>query len=47
MTSDVLVVDVSRDWAIACEVQQRFMQHLGPTIDTLSYEIPILPIILT
>jgi phosphoserine phosphatase RsbU/P len=37
MTSDAVVVDVSRDWAIACDVQERFMQHAGPTIDTLSY----------
>lgn len=26
--SDALVVDVSRDWAVACGVQQRFMQGL-------------------
>jgi len=26
MTSEALVVDVSRDWMIACDVQQRFMQ---------------------
>ena len=25
------------DWMTACEVQQRFMQHSGPMIDTLSY----------
>src|SRR2546425_4654677 len=37
MTSDALVVDVSRDWAIACDVQQRFMQGLDPAIDTLDY----------
>jgi phosphoserine phosphatase RsbU/P len=37
MTSDALVVDVSQDWAIACDVQQRFMHHSGPTIDTLSH----------
>jgi hypothetical protein len=29
MTSDAVVVDVSRDWAIACDVQRRFMQGLG------------------
>jgi phosphoserine phosphatase RsbU/P len=37
MASDALVVDVSQDWAIACDVQQRFMQHSGPRIDTASY----------
>lgn len=37
MTSDALVVDVSRDWAIACDVQQRFMQGVDPAIDTLDY----------
>lgn len=37
MASDVLVVDVSRDWAIACDVQQRFMQGMGAGIDTLDY----------
>lgn len=37
MTSDALVVDVSRDWATACDVQQRFMQGLDPAIDTLDY----------
>jgi hypothetical protein len=26
MTRDALVVDVSQDWAVACDVQQRFMQ---------------------
>jgi sigma-B regulation protein RsbU (phosphoserine phosphatase) len=37
MTSDALVVDVSQDWAIACDVQQRFMQGLDSAIDTLDY----------
>ena len=37
MTSDAVVVDVSSDWETACHVQERFMQHVGPTIDTLSY----------
>ena len=37
MTSNALVVDVSRDWSIACDVQQRFMQGLDPAIDTLDY----------
>jgi phosphoserine phosphatase RsbU/P len=29
MTADDEVVDVSRDWALACNVQQRFMQGRG------------------
>src|SRR5216683_674698 len=37
MTSDTLVVDVSRDWAIACDVQQRFMQSLNPAVGALDY----------
>ncbi len=37
MTSDALVVDVSRDWAIARDVQQRFMQRLDPAIGPLDY----------
>jgi phosphoserine phosphatase RsbU/P len=37
MTSDAYVVDVTQDWAIACDVQQRFTQNPGPTIDTFSY----------
>jgi phosphoserine phosphatase RsbU/P len=37
MTSDTLVMDVSRDWMIASGVQQRFMRGLDPLIDTLDY----------
>jgi sigma-B regulation protein RsbU (phosphoserine phosphatase) len=37
MTTDPVVMDVSQDWAIACDVQQRFMQHPGATIEALSY----------
>jgi sigma-B regulation protein RsbU (phosphoserine phosphatase) len=37
MASDTVVLDVSRDWATACDVQERFMQHSGPRVDTLSY----------
>ncbi len=37
MASDTLVVDVSRDWVTAYEVQQRFMQGLDPAIDALEY----------
>jgi sigma-B regulation protein RsbU (phosphoserine phosphatase) len=37
MTSDAFVVDVTQDWEIACDVQQRFMQHAGAATETLSY----------
>ncbi len=37
MMSDTLVVDVTQDWAVACDVQQGFMQHSDRGIDTLSY----------
>jgi serine phosphatase RsbU (regulator of sigma subunit) len=37
MTTDRVAVDVSQDWANACDVQQRFMHHPGPTMDILSY----------
>jgi sigma-B regulation protein RsbU (phosphoserine phosphatase) len=37
MTTDTVVMDVSQDWVTACDVQQRFMQHPGATIDALSY----------
>lgn len=36
-TSEALVVDVSRDWALACDVQQGFMQGLDRSIDALDY----------
>jgi sigma-B regulation protein RsbU (phosphoserine phosphatase) len=36
MTEDV-VVDVSQDWVLACDVQQRFMQGLGRTSDSVDY----------
>jgi phosphoserine phosphatase RsbU/P len=32
MTSDELVVDVSQDWVLACDVQRRFMRRDRPTI---------------
>jgi phosphoserine phosphatase RsbU/P len=28
-----MMVDVSQDWALACDVQQRFMQGLEPVVD--------------
>jgi sigma-B regulation protein RsbU (phosphoserine phosphatase) len=37
MMTEAVVVDVSQDWALACDVQQRFMQHACSAIDTLSY----------
>jgi sigma-B regulation protein RsbU (phosphoserine phosphatase) len=37
MTTDPVVMDVSQDWATACDVQQRFMQHPGATIEGLGY----------
>jgi len=35
--TDTMVVDVSQDWAAACDVQQRFMHNGVPTIDGISY----------
>lgn len=37
MTTDDMVVDVSQDWVLACDVQQRFMQGLGWTSDFVDY----------
>jgi len=37
MVSDEFVVDVSQDWAIARDVQRRFMQGLNPVVDNLEY----------
>jgi len=37
MTTDDVVVDVSQDWVLACDVQQRFMQGQGRTSDSLDY----------
>ena len=37
MTSASVILDVSRDWVTACDVQERFMQHTGPAVDSLSY----------
>ena len=37
MTTDTEVMDVSQDWVAACDVQQRFMQHPGATMEALSY----------
>jgi sigma-B regulation protein RsbU (phosphoserine phosphatase) len=37
MTTDEVVVEVSQDCVLACDVQQRFMQGLGQTIDSVDY----------
>ncbi|HUJ30088.1 MAG TPA: PP2C family protein-serine/threonine phosphatase [Candidatus Acidoferrum sp.] len=37
MTSDAFVVDVSQDWAVACDVQERFMQNPAAAIDAVTY----------
>jgi phosphoserine phosphatase RsbU/P len=37
MQSETMVVDVSRDWAVACDVQERFMQTPRAGIDALAY----------
>jgi sigma-B regulation protein RsbU (phosphoserine phosphatase) len=34
---DDVVVDVSQDWVLACDVQQRFMQGLGRTSHSADY----------
>ncbi len=37
MTTDEMVVDVSQDWLLACNVQQGFMQAPGTASDCLDY----------
>jgi sigma-B regulation protein RsbU (phosphoserine phosphatase) len=37
MTTEDMVVDVSQDWVLACDVQQRFMQGLGRTSNSVDY----------
>jgi sigma-B regulation protein RsbU (phosphoserine phosphatase) len=37
MLSDAVVTEAGSEWTAACQVQQRFMQPLGHTIDTLSH----------
>lgn len=37
MTTEEIVVDVSQDWLLACDVQQRFMQGLGRSSGSLDY----------
>ncbi|HEX4757907.1 MAG TPA: PP2C family protein-serine/threonine phosphatase [Terracidiphilus sp.] len=37
MTTDELVVDVSQDWVLACDVQQRFMHGPGSSAGSANY----------
>jgi len=37
LTSDTVVLDVSRDWVTACDVQEKFMQRTEQMVDSLSY----------
>jgi phosphoserine phosphatase RsbU/P len=35
MTTDEMLVDVSQDWVLACDVQQRFMRGLGRSSESV------------
>jgi sigma-B regulation protein RsbU (phosphoserine phosphatase) len=37
MVTDAIVMEPAGEWVAAFEVQQRFLQHLGPSIDSLDY----------
>ena len=37
MLTETMAMETGSEWAIACEVQQRFMARLGPELDTLDY----------
>jgi sigma-B regulation protein RsbU (phosphoserine phosphatase) len=37
MQTQAMATENYYEWAIACDVQQRFMQHPAPAIDTLDY----------
>jgi phosphoserine phosphatase RsbU/P len=37
MPANAVVMETRSEWMAACKVQQRFMGHLGPTIDGLDY----------
>ena len=37
MTRDDVVVDVSQDWVLACDVQRSFMRGVGRTSDSVDY----------
>jgi sigma-B regulation protein RsbU (phosphoserine phosphatase) len=37
MNTDTVVLDVTQDWASACDVQRGFMLYTAPTLDALSH----------
>lgn len=37
MASNAVVMELSSEWTAACEVQQRFMRHLGPATGEPDY----------
>jgi len=37
MTPEEMVVDVSQDWVLACDVQRRFMQANSTVSDSFDY----------
>jgi sigma-B regulation protein RsbU (phosphoserine phosphatase) len=37
MLTETMAMGTGSEWAIACQVQQRFMARLGPELDTLDY----------
>jgi hypothetical protein len=37
MATDAVVMEPAGEWVAAFEVQQRFLQHSGPNIDSLDY----------
>jgi phosphoserine phosphatase RsbU/P len=37
MTTDEVVIDVSQDWVLACDVQRRFMQGPNQSTDSVDY----------
>lgn len=37
MTREAMILDVSQDWALACDVQRRFMRGFDPAIDISDY----------
>jgi phosphoserine phosphatase RsbU/P len=37
MSRNEVALETTTEWTVACEVQRRFMQHSGPTLDTLEY----------
>ena len=39
MTTDDAVVDLSQDWALACDVQRRFIHGPGRDTDSVDYRV--------